>query len=391
MALIRSSQSRPPFPVFILFVIYEVRSIYFFVILFVRLYVCVLRFCFVVLVCTFTSGHSDKEIKRLMDMDHNVFKDFLRERAVEVQHASEVISQAIVDNDTETKDKQKSTPNSTTATAAAAGDASQVDGGAEDTGAKSFLSKRARAVVDGVLNDPDIDELRGRVQGFARGRLLQAEAAARVWKGGDDSIDKGNGTSSSSSSSGNGEKNVTNGNRIENNLEVDEDGKAETNHGGDVGGKSTHRLSGNEVARASSTQTKEGMDLPGVGDVGGVSGEDSTGSDSRLRGKTTRPDTSETPILSELARNTRGFVESRLGELKDGARDVWESAAEVRRSRSKESKQTTATIAGGEEELPSETGEAGARRDKGKRDGVSEASRGDRGDGDAALPSSSVK
>lgn len=45
---------------------------------------------------------SDTEVKRVMEMDENVLQDFLKERAAEVQHASKVIAETIVEDKTKT-------------------------------------------------------------------------------------------------------------------------------------------------------------------------------------------------------------------------------------------------------------------------------------------------
>ena len=54
------------------------------------------------------------------------------------------------------------------------------EGEGAGSGASRFLSKRTRQAMDDVLRDPDVEQLTGRAKSFARERLLQAEAAARV-------------------------------------------------------------------------------------------------------------------------------------------------------------------------------------------------------------------
>lgn len=163
----------------------------------------------------------------------------------------------------------------------------------KDQGLKGFLSPAAREAVDGVLQDPDVQQLGGRLQGFASERLLAAEAAARIITGEDEKEAggaKGDGTS------------------------------------------------------------------PGTGTGGAV--EEGKG---------------ETPILSGLANDTRGFVERRMGEFKGGAQEVWKEASEVVEERRKEARD--AGRSEGKNELPD--GEISTteqeRREKGDQHGVDRA------------------
>lgn len=122
-------------------------------------------------------------------MDKTVLQDFLNERAGEVKHASTILSDAILTEQDKAADKNvlkpvgNSAPASTDAIAKAAATAAASKEESDSITPRSFLSKRARDAVDDVLHDPDIEQLMGRAGEFTRGRLLQAEAAARVFKG----------------------------------------------------------------------------------------------------------------------------------------------------------------------------------------------------------------
>ncbi|CAM9965772.1 unnamed protein product, partial [Laminaria digitata] len=161
----------------------------------------------------FSSGYRearDQEIKRVMAMDKSMLQSFLSERAGEVKHASSLLSDALLQDDNTRGTNANPNPNpaarknasitstSAVATAAAAvaapgggvgavagagveeeegkGDNGEPDDGGFGSDPRAFLSKRARGAVDDLLHDPDIERLTGRAAGFARGRLLQAEA-----------------------------------------------------------------------------------------------------------------------------------------------------------------------------------------------------------------------
>ena len=139
-----------------------------------------------------------------MAMDKNMLQNFLSERAGEVKHASSLISDAFLKDDARDANANPTTGNaskgetpsaaSAEAEAAAAAAGSHAGGNGEPDGEpdvgfsdpRALLSRRARGAVDDLLHDPDIERLVGRAAGFARGRLLQAEAAARVLKGEDE-------------------------------------------------------------------------------------------------------------------------------------------------------------------------------------------------------------
>lgn len=242
-----------------------------------------------------TDIHRDQEIKRVMAMDKSMLQGFLSERAGEVKHASSLLSDALLEDDARgtnanpaTRNASKTATPSVAAAAAPAAPAAGATVGGEEGGngepdgdfsdPRALLSKRARGAVDNLLHDPDIQRLSGRAAGFARGRLLQAEAAARVLKGEDE---------------------------------------GEGNDMGGVGG----------VAQASSRMAdrggKGGHSAGGSGDAharegGGGGGPDEGGS--------------ETPIISGLAKEAREFVAGKMGQAQDGAREVVEAAMEVRRS-----------------------------------------------------------
>ena len=152
-----------------------------------------------------------------MAMDQGMLKSFLNERVGEVKHATSIISDAILDKDGK-EDTNSSSSNSKASQQLPAGAASaaptggvaqnppppppppgtsagtearatpSVNSGTDPEGEKSasgpsrFLSQRTRQAMDDVLRDPDVERLTGRAKGFARERLLQAEAAARVLK-----------------------------------------------------------------------------------------------------------------------------------------------------------------------------------------------------------------
>lgn len=208
----------------------------------------------------------DEEIKRVMAMDESVLKSFLSERVDEVKHATSIISDAVLDKD---NDKGFTIGSSRASQQLPAGAASGTTGGLRQEplaagtpdvnsgrgregenpdGPGRFLSQRTRQAVDDVLRDPDVERLAGRAKGFARERLLQAEAAARVLKEGEEG--------------------------------------------------------------------------------GGVKEQASAKGDER-RGESD----SETPIISGLASEASEFVAGRVGEAKEGVREVVEAAVDVRRSR----------------------------------------------------------
>eukprot|EP00752_Nemacystus_decipiens_P008338 g7452.t1 len=212
----------------------------------------------------------DEEIKRVMAMDEGMLKSFLNERVGEVKRATSVISDAILDKDEDTKRSSTTgkiaastggvthtpTPPGTPLGAGAKATpditSSTDHEGDNAVGPSRFLSQRTRQAMDDVIRDPDIERLTGRAKGFARERLLQAEAAARVLK---------------------------------------EDGGE-----------------------------------------GGVKTRTSAGGDKR---HPTRESESETPIISGLVSDASEFVAGRVGEAKEGVREVVEAAIDVRRSRQK--------------------------------------------------------
>ncbi|CAN0329773.1 unnamed protein product [Pylaiella littoralis] len=168
----------------------------------------------------FSTGYRearDEEITRVMAMDKSALQAFLHDRAGEVKHATSIITDAILEKDSNNDrsstsssrgktNRNPSAPASTTTAAAATSDASPPttdddDGGRgdADSGPSRFLSQQTRQAVDDFLEDPDVERLTGRAKGFARERLLQAEAAARVLKGtdgDDDDDDDGDGSAS---------------------------------------------------------------------------------------------------------------------------------------------------------------------------------------------------
>eukprot|EP00903_Cladosiphon_okamuranus_P013206 g12318.t1 len=224
----------------------------------------------------FSSGYRearDEEIKRVMAMDESVLKSFLSERADEVKHATSIISDAILDKDQD-QDKggsPRSIGSSSASQQLPAGGAGQEPpaegtpavnpgtdpGGERPGGPGRFLSQRTRQAVDDVLRDPDIERLAGRAKGFARERVLQAEAAARVLK----------------------ERGA---------------GEGQGKEGGGVKYKASAK----------------GGEHRGGGD-------------------------SETPIISGLVSEASEFVAGRVGEAREGVREVVGAAVDVRRSRRK--------------------------------------------------------
>ena len=246
-------------------------------------------------------NHRDQEIKRVMAMDKSMLQSFLSERAGEVKHASSLLSDALLKDDARGTNANPATGNASktaipsvaaaaepTAGATARGQEGgdvEPDGGFSDP--RVLLSRRARSAVDSLLHDPDIERLTGRAAGFARGRLLQAEAAARILKGEDE-----------------GEVNEAGG--------VGGVAQVSSAIAGRRGGKGGHSARGSGDAHA-----REGG--------GGGGGPDGGGS--------------ETPIISSLAKEAREFVAGKMGQAQDGAREVAEAAMEVRRShRAAESK-----------------------------------------------------
>lgn len=242
-------------------------------------------------------------------MDQSMLQSFLSERVDEVKHATSIISDAILDKDdgsgsgkasqqapagaargTTGRVSQEPPPIGTpagpgaraapgaadAAGAATPGADSGTDPEAENEnenaggGPSRFLSQRTRQAVDDVLRDPDLERLTGRARGFARERLLQAEAAARVLKEG----------------------------------EEEEEGEGD--------GVSHRRQRGGREPE----ERREGK---------------TSASGSKRRGD--ESDTEQTPIISGLVNEASEFVAGRVGQAKAGAREVVEAAADVRRSR----------------------------------------------------------
>lgn len=228
-----------------------------------------------------------------MAMDKSMLQSFLNERAGEVKHASSLISDALLEDKAQgTSAKNASKPTTVGAAAASEAAAEKSDGAPElDDGVsdpRAFLSKRARGVVDDFLHDPDIEALTGRAAGFARGRLFQAEAAAKVWKG-------------------------------------EEDG---------AGGSSMR----DPEALAARREGEKGGALLESGDAharesgGGGDGGGSVSGSSSVSGRDSGGGTSETPIISGLASEAREFVAGKVGQAHDGVKEVVEAAIDVRRS-----------------------------------------------------------
>lgn len=208
----------------------------------------------------------------MMAMDKSVLQDFLSERVGEAKRASSILSDAlVVDANEKNENPATQASSASTSEAGKAGEKTEgVNGGADEPAApRDLLSKRARGAVDDVLSDPDIERLLERAGGFAKGRLLQAEAAARVLKG------------EEAGGAGEGEE-----------------------------------VQGSDGATAS-VQAREAVVEAGEG--GGRS--------SAVSGSAR-----ETPILSGIASDAKEFVAGRFGQAKDGAREVVEAAVEVRRS-----------------------------------------------------------
>ncbi|CAM9631475.1 unnamed protein product [Scytosiphon promiscuus] len=244
----------------------------------------------------FSSGYRearDEEMKRVMAMDKSVLQSFLSERAGEVKRATSIISDAILDKDG---------PVGTTATTASnnskgggapndrKGEPKDFDGGGGDDdvggGPRSFLSERTRQAIDGVLHDPDVERLSGRMKGFARGRLLQAESAARVLKGEEEGVAGGAG------------------------REGDADQRPRRRQRPGAEGEERER-------------EEEGEGAPRMGSEGGS--DDAGGRGGGGGG--------ETPIISGLANEAGEFLAERVGQAKKGAKEVMAAASEVRRSR----------------------------------------------------------
>lgn len=214
-----------------------------------------------------------------MAMDQSILKSFLSERVGEVKRAGSVISDAILDKDDDgggggRARSQQASAGAASGTSTTVGarqepppegaPGSEPEG--EDAGGPSrFLSQRTRQAVDGVLRDPDVERLAGRARGFARERLLQAEAAARVLKG---------------------------------------------EEGGGRGGASPRLGDGREQGR--------GVKIESAGESTGVGVSD---------------DDPETPIISGLVSEASGFVAGRVGQAREGVKEVVEAAVDVRRSR----------------------------------------------------------
>lgn len=251
-------------------------------------------------------NRSDQEVKRVMAMDKSVLQNFLNERMGEAKRASSILSDAlVVDANTEKNANPASLASSAYSTSQA-GEAGKnkttkdgIDGGAdESTAPRDFLSKRARGAVDDVLSDPDIERLLERAGGFAKGRLLQAEAAARVLK-------------------------------------------EEEEVGGGVGGVGVQERSD---GTGTGVQMRESVEAGGGGST----------ADSG--------DARESPILSGIASDAKEFVAGRLGQAKDGAREVVEAVIEARKTN--QSAEDDSSSARGN------AGQQGARRGDGDEGGT---------------------
>lgn len=149
------------------------------------------------------------------------------------------------------------------------------------------MSPRAREAIDEVLDDPDVSELRGRVKGFARERLLQAEEAARILKEDQEPV-AGSGTIPCGSAETLQDKSVENNSTEQTEVSAVNDGNGTT-----------------------VSQTGEGAGEGGKEDGGTIH---------------------ETPILSGLVTNAKEFLEGRVREVKAGAGEVWDMAKEARES-----------------------------------------------------------
>ena len=196
-------------------------------------------------------------------MDKNVLQGFVEERWEEVKRASSILSDALLSDSDDDSRKASSAAKPSAATATTkAGDVATGAGGVGDkdqeavlgslSSPRDLMSQRARDALDDFLKDPDVEQLLGRARGFAKGRLVQAEAAARILKGEDEAV-------------------------------------------------------GAQSARGDRT------DAEGAARSGPES-------------------SSDTPILSGLASDAREFVEERVAQARDGAREVADAVAEVRAS-----------------------------------------------------------
>lgn len=219
-----------------------------------------------------------------MAMDKSVLQSFLSERAGEVKHASSIITDAIFDDDEDGKKISTNLSKSKPKGAEEPGGVGPKPWDAEPNGEpvpRKFLSKRARDAIDDVVSDPDLDELVGRARSFAKGRLLEAEEAARILKGEEQQAGGGSGVGDTAEGSG------------------------------------IRPIDGEKQPR------REGA----VGAEGGSSGS-------------VRGGVSETPIISGLASDARDFVSGRVGEAREAARVVVDAAMDVRRSRQAAKKAT---------------------------------------------------
>lgn len=155
------------------------------------------------------------------------------------------------------------------------------------------MSPRAREAIDGALDDPDVAELRTRVKGFARERLLQAEEAASILKE-DQEPTAGSGTVPGGSGSllGIGAETLPG-------QKVESDGAEHTGVAG------VDKRDGKVVSRVE------------AGAAGGKEGEGAV---------------DETPILSGLMTNAKDFLEGRVREVTASAGEVWDMAKEARES-----------------------------------------------------------
>lgn len=226
----------------------------------------------------------DQEIKRVMTIDEDFLREFLRERTEDMQNVVKVITNTAEDNDKEERLATARKKAATGAGEAASQTSTMSDGTAEEAeekeqGAKRFLSNGAREAVDGVLNDPDIKELKERLQSFAKERVLKAEAAARILKdeegnekpGDDEAIDR-----------------------------------EKTGAGDAHQDKAVIPGEGTDAKVATGDKLASGN---GSGSGGGGAGMES-----------------ETPILSGMIKDGKRFLLRRAGELQDAARDAREFA-----------------------------------------------------------------
>ncbi|CAM9799186.1 unnamed protein product, partial [Discosporangium mesarthrocarpum] len=167
--------------------------------------------------------HRDKELKRVLAMDSDLFKGFFKERLQEAKHAVDILTDKVVDNaeldprtmpanrdaatDANTnkgRDEGEREAAALAATAAPTRSSGAAVGAPgqprsaqnvvvddNETGLTGLFSAPVRETAREVLHDPDVERLVGRAGSFLQGRVKEAAAAGEVLLRGEGDGDDG--------------------------------------------------------------------------------------------------------------------------------------------------------------------------------------------------------